>query len=174
MSSHRHIDANRRNLQFSGSPLGQPRTSEGQAVPSGRSRFSVLKSGIHPKAFVIPGEDPAALEAMIAGYDQEFAPTTSLQRFLVDSLIRADWLLQRFSRLEAALWAYHIEDARASASHPLDENAPLGDVYSRDYEPLDSIGCLIDSTERSYYRALARCIKDRRASGAALPEHGRS
>ena len=142
-------------------------------MPSGRSRFSVLKSGINAKAYVIPGEDPAELEAMIAGYDQEWAPTNCLQRFLVDSLIRADWLLQRFSRLESALWASHIEDARASASHPLDENAPLGDIYSRDYEPLDSIERLIDSTERSYYRALARCIKDRRASGAPVPEHER-
>jgi len=142
-------------------------------VPSGRSRFSVLKSGINPKTHVIPGEDPAQLEAMIAGYDQEWAPTNSLQRFLVDSLVRADWLLQRLSRLEAALWASHIEDARASASQPLDENAPLGDVYSRDSEPFDSLGGLIESTERSYYRALARCIKERRASGAPVPEHGR-
>ena len=85
MSSQRQIEANRRNSQLSTGP----RTAEGKAV----SRFNALKSGINSKAQVIPGEDPAELEAMTAGYHQDWAPTTYLERFLVDSLVRADWLL---------------------------------------------------------------------------------
>src|SRR5579872_7567728 len=97
MSTQHQIEANRRNSQLSTGP----RTPEGKAV----SRFNALKSGINAKAQVIPGEDPAELEAMSAGYHQEWSPATWLQRFLVDSLVRAEWLLQRLSRLEAQLWA---------------------------------------------------------------------
>jgi len=86
MSSKHHIEANRRNSQLSGSPLGHPRTPDGQAVPSGRSHLCILKSGINVKTQVIPGEDRAELEAMIAGYHQYWTPTNYIERFLVDSL----------------------------------------------------------------------------------------
>src|SRR4051812_27482757 len=82
MSTLSQIEANRRNSQLSTGP----RTPEGKAV----SRFNALKSGINAKAQVIPGEDPAELEAMTQGYHHDWAPTTYLERFLVDSLIRSD------------------------------------------------------------------------------------
>ena len=135
MSSHSDIEANRRNSQLS---------------PASRT----LKSAINPKALVILGEDPAELEAMTVGYHQEWQPTTYLERFLVDSLIRTDWLLQRLSRVEAELWAHDIENARTSVFHKLDLRAPVGDIYSRSYERFTRLQRRIDSTERSYYRAL--------------------
>ena len=148
MASQRQIEANRRNSQLSTGP----RTTEGKAA----SRFNALKSGINAKAQVLPGEDPAELEAMAAGYHQDWAPTTWLERFLVDSLIRADWLLQRLSRIEAQLWAFRMEEARKSMLDPLSESTPLGHMYYRLYEPLTHLQRRIDSTERSYYRALAQ------------------
>jgi len=60
-----------------------------------------------------------------------WAPTPYLQRFLVDSLANAEWLLHRASRLEAELWSHHIEDDRTSSFHKLNKDAPIGDVYSR-------------------------------------------
>jgi hypothetical protein len=139
MSSPSEIEANRRNSQISRGP----RTREGKPV----SRLNALKSGINAKAQVIPGEDPADLEAMAEGYHQEWAPTTHLERFLVDSLIRADWLLQRLSRLEAELWtAGQVPDPPS--------DTPLGDTYSRNLERFTRLQRWIDSTERSYHRAL--------------------
>lgn len=136
MSSPSQIEANRRNSQLSTGP----RTPEGKGV----SRFNALKSGINAKAQVIPGEDPADLEAMAEGYH---APTTQLERFLIDSLIRADWLLQRLARLEAQLWTVgQVPD--------LPSDAPLGNTYSRNLERFTVLQRRIDSTERSYYRAL--------------------
>src|SRR5581483_10075186 len=123
MSSQLQIEANRRNSQLSTGP----RTPEGKAV----SRFNALKSGINAKLQVIPGEDPAELEAMAAGYHNDWQPATYLERFLVDSLVRADWLLQRLSRLEAELWSHEIEDARKSVLSPLDEASPMGHIYTR-------------------------------------------
>jgi len=154
MSTLRQIEANRRNSQLSTGP----RTPEGKSV----SRFNALKSGINAKAQVIPGEDPAELEAMTAGYHQDWAPTTYLERFLVDSLVRADWLLQRLSRLEAELWAHQMEEARHSALNPLSEETPKGQIYSRGYERFTRLQRRIDSTERSYYRALTQLQRLRR------------
>lgn len=74
-----------------------------QEVETNRRASAVhaLKSGITAKAQVIPGEDPAELDAIAAAYHGDWQPATSLERFLIDSLVRADWLLQRFARVEA-------------------------------------------------------------------------
>jgi len=154
MSTLSQIEANRRNSQLSTGP----RTPEGKAV----SRFNALKSGVNAKAQVIPGEDPAELEAMTTGYHREWAPTTYLERFLVDSLVRADWLLQRLARLEAELWAHEMEEARKSVLNPLNEDAPMGQIYTRSYERFTRLQRRIDSTERSYYRALTQLQRLRR------------
>lgn len=148
MSTDRQIEANRRNSRLSTGP----RTLEGKAV----ARFNALKSGINSKAPIIPGEDPAELQAIITGYHQDWAPTTYLQRFLVDSLVQDEWLLHRLSRLEAEMWSHHIEDARTSSFHKLNEDAPIGDVYSRTYERFTRLQRRIDSTKRSYYHALTQ------------------
>jgi hypothetical protein len=148
MSSLRQIEANRRNsLRSTG-----PRTPEGKNI----ARLNALKSGINAKLQVIPGEDPAGLQAMADGYTHEWAPKTYLERFLVDSLVRADWLLQRLSRLEAELWTHEMEAARGLTFSKLDEDSPIGDVYSRNYDKFTRFQRRIDSTERSYYRALTQ------------------
>ena len=154
MSSPSQIEANRRYSQLSTGP----RTPEGKPV----SRLNALKSGINAKAQVIPGEDPADLEAMAEGYHQEWAPTTHLERFLVDSLIRADWLLQRLSRLEAELWTVGPVPDPPS-------DTPLGDTYSRNLERFTRLQRWIDSTERSYHRALKQLQRLKAARPIAPP-----
>jgi len=135
----------------------------------GPSRCHALKSGINAKVQVIPGEDPAELEAMAAGYHEDWQPTTYLERFLVDALIRAEWQLQRLARLEAELWANEMEKARAFTFSPLNEKAPIGDVYHRNCDRFTRLQRRIDSTERSYYRALNQ-LQRLRASRDAEPE----
>ena len=156
MATLNQIEANRRNSQLSTGP----RTPEGKSV----SRFNALKSGINAKAQVIPGEDPAELQAVTTGYHQDWQPATYLERFLVDSLIRAEWLLQRLSRLEAQLWA-----VGPVADQPSD--APLADTYARDLDRFTRLQRRIDSTERSYYRALNQLQRLRREAEypGALP-----
>ena len=61
-------------------------------------------SGIDAAAQVIPGEDPCQLEALAADYHRQFQPAGPLERFLVDSLVYADWQLRRLRRAEAQLW----------------------------------------------------------------------
>jgi len=155
MSSQLQIEANRRNSHLSTGP----RTPEGKAV----SRFNALKSGINAKAQVIPGDDPDELEAVASGYHREWAPTTYLERFLVDSLVRADWLLQRLSRLEAQLWTL-------GQPPDLHTNAPLAETYDRDLDRFTRLQRRIDSTERSFYRALTELRRLQDGAGApSLP-----
>jgi hypothetical protein len=56
------IDANRLNAEN----CTGPRSAEGKAV----SRFNALKSGLGAHSLIIPGEDPAALEALTSGYHE--------------------------------------------------------------------------------------------------------
>ena len=161
MSSERQIEANRRNSQSSTGP----RTPEGKAV----SRFNALKSGIHAKSQVIPGEDPAELEALAEGYHQEWVPTSNLECFLVDSLVRADWLLRRLSRVEAETWTFEVEEARKSVFSPLNEDAPLGQIYNRTDDRYTRLQRRMDSAERSYYRALTQLQRLRAGDRPAAP-----
>ena len=142
MSSLAQIQANRLNSQKSTGP----RSPEGKAV----SRCNALKSGIHARLQVIPGEDPAELEALAAGYHQQFQAATPLECFLVDALVHADWQLRRLHRVEAQLWASQI----AETDPP--EDAPLGHIYARALDTFTRLQRRIDSTERSYYRALTQ------------------
>ena len=139
------IEANRRNSQKSTGP----RSSEGKAI----SRFNALKSGVNAKSQVIPGEDASALEALAADYHQQFQPATPLECFLVDSLVNADWQLRRLRRVEAQLWGFHT-DAAKDETDGIDEDYPLGHVFQRGIDAFNRLQRRIDSTERSYYRAL--------------------
>jgi hypothetical protein len=100
MPTHNQNQANRLNAQESTGP----RSIEGDSV----SRFNGLKTGIDAQSQVIPGEDPAVLEALTLEYYDYFQPATAVERFLVDIMITADWQLRRLHKFEAQIW----EDAR--------------------------------------------------------------
>jgi len=108
------------------------------------SRFNALKTGITAKSMVIPGEDAAELESLAAEYHRQFPAVTALERFLVDALVSADWQLRRLRRVEAQLWSNELAEAEGS----------LGQVFSRGSRAFLLLQRRIDSTERSYYRAL--------------------
>lgn len=143
MSSPLQIEANRRNSQLSTGP----RTPEGKSI----SRFNALKSGVHAEAQVIPGEDPAELAALADAYRAQFQPSTPLDYYLVDTLIHADWQLRRLRRIEAQLWTSQLSEIK--------EDAALGHAYVNALDAFTRLQRRIDSTERSYYRALKQLLE---------------
>ncbi len=149
MSTLRQIEANRRNALKSTGPT----SPEGKAA----SRFNALQTGIHAQSQVIPGEDPAELQALADDYHRQFPPMTPLERFLVDALIHADWQLRRLRRLEAQLWTNQIKD-----------NPDLGQGYTRSIDVFTRLQRRIDAAERSYYRALQQL---QRQAVAPATEH---
>jgi hypothetical protein len=153
MASALQIQANRLNSQKSTGP----RSPEGKAAV----RFNALKSGIHANSGVIPGEDPVELEELARGYHEQFQPATPLECFLVDTLVQADWQLRRLHRVEAQLWAHQL-------SQTSDTDTPLGEIYCRALDTFTRLQRRIDSTGRSYYRALTQL--QRLPRDVALPE----
>jgi hypothetical protein len=143
MATQAQIDANRRNaLKSTG-----PRTEQGKST----SRWNALKTGIEAASVVIPGEDPAELEQLTAEYHQQFRPPSAVERFLVDSMIMAEWRLRRYRQIESQLWAESPSFADAFAG-----NTTIARLQRR-----------IDAAERSYHRALREL---RRLQTLAEPE----
>jgi hypothetical protein len=141
MPTLRQVEANRRNAQKSTGP----RTLGGKAA----SRFNALKTGVDAKAQVIPGENSADLEALAAEYHERFRPAAPEHRFLVDTLVNAEWQLRRLRKVEAQLWEYEMESAFS-----LSEHHPLGHVFSTNLNAFNRLQRRIDSAERTYLRAL--------------------
>ena len=150
-------EANRRNSQLSPGP----RTEQGMAG----SRFQALPSGIHVPDLIIPGEDPADLEHLIADYYREHPPLAATERFLVDSLVNAEWDLRRLRKAAAQFWHHRIKDAdKTSFGSGLDQECPLGQVFDRATETFHKLHRLLQAAERSHARALKDLQKLHRAA----------
>ena len=153
MSSQAQINANRLNSQKSTGPA----SPEGKAASS----LNALKSGIHAVSHIIPGEDPAALEALTAAFLLEFQPTGPNQLALVDTLIAAEWTQRRLRRIEAELWNSRDESLDPThaeiSDYPPNPTSPfpaLGHSYPDAIDPFLRIQRRIDGTNRLYLRTL--------------------
>jgi hypothetical protein len=152
MPTEAQINANRRNAQKSTGPT----SPEGKAISS----LNALKSGIDAWSHIIPGEDPAELEALTAAFMLHFRPADPNQLALVDTLISAEWIQRRLRRIEAQLWNYQIECLDKNLSHAdfidasIQHNSPLGHVFQDSLDPFTRLHRRIDSTNRMYLRTL--------------------
>src|SRR5258707_10007126 len=81
MSSQRQIEANRLNAQKSTGPT----TPEGRAAVS----LNSLKYGLYAETLILPGEDPAAFEAILARLDPEYQPATPTEQSFVSQIAMA-------------------------------------------------------------------------------------
>ncbi|HLI85609.1 MAG TPA: hypothetical protein VKV17_16970 [Bryobacteraceae bacterium] len=95
------------------------------------------------KSLVIPGEDPAELEALAESYRQQFQPVSPVEVALLDTLVTAEWELRRLRKIQPKLWS---EEAF------LDPDSTEAKRLARFYRRLDT-------TERSYHRALKELNK---------------
>ncbi|HUP03201.1 MAG TPA: hypothetical protein VMU19_04395, partial [Bryobacteraceae bacterium] len=135
MSSAAQINANRQNaLKSTG-----PRTDAGKNI----SRFNALKTGAEAKSLVIPGEDPAKLEALARAYQEELQPAGMVETFFVDNIIRADWERRRLTRIEAEYFQFQLTERRR---HAATEFPVFGSQMAQLLERR------IAATERSYFR----------------------
>ena len=150
MATPAQLAANRANAQSSTGP----RSVEGKSV----SRFNALKHGVDAASVALPGEDPAAYQAFADAYDQTYPIHTVMHRFLVDSLIRADWQKQRLQRLEADLLRKLLAETQgATLLDAVLSDSPAGKLLARTQRQ-------IAAHERAWFRAhrelvrLANCL----------------
>src|SRR5258707_14240936 len=151
MPTQAQINANRRNAQKSTGPT----SPQGKAASS----LNALKSGIDAWSHIIPGEDPAELEALTAAFVLHFRPADPNQLSLVDTLISAEWIQRRLRRIEAQLWNYQIECldidlTRAERSAGVQPKSPLGHAYRNAVDCFTRIQRRIAATNRMYLSTL--------------------
>ena len=141
MATDRQTEANRQNAQKSTGP----RTAEGKA----RSCMNHVTTGIDAQSAIIPGEDPAALLALIERYNNRFQPVTAEERHQVDILTRCEWQARRYARCEAETW-------RKSMESPIRRNDPnpMGYGYSLCPIAFSRLDRRVEVNERLYNRAL--------------------
>ena len=101
MPTARQLAANRANAQKSTGP----RTAEGKSTSS----QNALKSGIYSKSLLIPGEDPAELDALHDELYTHFAPANPDERNLLDLMITNQWTLRRLHACHTQMWTRATE-----------------------------------------------------------------
>lgn len=90
-------------------------------------RNNAYRHGMRSRSVVIPGEDRAAYERLLAEMKAEHQPNTKHELFLVRQMTDAQWRLERLKGIEAALF-----DAPARGRARL----PLADPYGTLLLPL--------------------------------------
>src|SRR5260370_8785851 len=110
MPTEAQINANRLNAQKSTGP----KTPEGKA----RSSLNALKSGIDAWSHIIPGEDPAELEALTAAFHQHYQPSDPIQLSLVDTLVSTEWIQRPLPPIQAQLCNYQLQSSENTLTHP--------------------------------------------------------
>ncbi len=76
--------------------MNDERASQGSA-----SRFNALKHGLTAKTPVLPGEDPAALQAKIDAYQAKYQTRDEIEGDLMEMAAMACWQFKRANRIEA-------------------------------------------------------------------------
>ena len=155
MPSEAQLSANRRNAKLSTGP----RTSAGRA----RSAMNACKSGIYAKSEIIPGEDPAELEALKARIYDSLQPSPE-EALLADQLIGADWQFRRLRRAEADMWNSSIKgdmEKNQKKGLPEDHDIYLRAIYdNKDF--FDRIYRYQASTARILNRSLETLLRIRK------------
>jgi hypothetical protein len=156
MATQAQINANRANaLKSTG-----PRSAEGKSA----SRFNALKHGIDAASIVIPGEDPADYDALVADYHRDFRPQSPSEAFHVDTMLRADWQKRRLQRVEADLHRTLLaETPGASLAAAFLSDSPAAKLLAR-------VQRQIAAFERTWYRANTELRRARQQSEAATDQ----
>jgi hypothetical protein len=155
MSTHRQIEANRRNAQKSTGPT----SVAGKAVSS----MNALKTGLHAKSLILSSEKLADLEQLIAEYYDRHAPASPEARLYLDELIHCEWLLRRYRAAETQMWQYQNE---TKYSGP--EKYPLGYSATQNPNTFSKLQYRVDSTRRAYQRSL-QALKQLQADAVPPP-----
>jgi hypothetical protein len=81
----------------------RPRGSTGPTTEQGKntSRWNSFKHGLYARQLVLPGEDPAELDALRAALRAEHQPATETEEILVNEIAEQFWRLRRMRHFEA-------------------------------------------------------------------------
>jgi hypothetical protein len=96
MSSAAQFAANQANARLSTGPISE----NGKAISSHNN----LRHGFRSQTVLLPGDDPAAYEALLADLTEYYAPQELIETRFVREMTDADWRLRRLrEHLESAI-----------------------------------------------------------------------
>ena len=104
---------------------------------------------VHAESLVLPNENVADLEALIADFYQRFQPATPEARSFLDELIYCEWILRRLRIAETQLWQESVDDIYRDPP-----TYPLGKAASQNSRAFTKLQYRLDATRRARLRAL--------------------
>ena len=141
--------------------------SHGPTSEAGRRRSSqnALKHGFSAETIVLPTEDSAEFNQLLAAYTNQFLPNGPVELDLVHQMVAAKWRLRRLSTIETQLFAKAIarEEERAADrdEEQLTPTESLAEAFSSlaNSPDLAFLHRTESRLERSYSRALRNLLQ---------------
>jgi hypothetical protein len=95
--------------------------SRGPITESGRARSSqnALTHGLTSQTIVLPSEDPAEFDALLAAYTGHLQPSGPIELDLVHEMAAAKWRLNRIALIETQLFTDAIDHVEEYSDDPL-------------------------------------------------------
>ncbi|MHA1597157.1 MAG: hypothetical protein ACTSV1_00400 [Alphaproteobacteria bacterium] len=144
MTTPAQIAANRRNAALSTGPTG----------PGGKQRasYNSLRHGLYARDVVLPGEDRAAYDGLLASLIADLKPLGPIEDGLVERMARLWWRLGRSSAIEAGLLNPDWQgDTQGTGGGPLIDTFR---VAIDETPTLDQLGRYEGRLERAFTRTL--------------------
>ncbi len=132
MATPAQVEANRANALL----------STGPSTPEGKLKCShnALKTGLTGRTIVLPTDDIAAYQKLVAQINSKFQPETDYEKHLVQGVADTEWRLLRIPTLEAGLYSIGRNELAGEFASETDPGtraamieAQIFRVYKRDF-----------------------------------------
>ena len=111
-ASEAQLAANRANAQSSSGP----KTEQGKLVSS----HNALKTGLTGRTIVLPTDDVAAYQTLVALINKKFNPANDIEQHLTQTIADTEWRLLRIPTLESGFYALGRHELAADCAHEPD------------------------------------------------------
>ena len=135
MATESQVAANRANAQLSTGPT----SSEGKL----KSSHNALKTGLTGRTVVLPTDDVAAYQKLVAVMREKYAPVDDYESHLVQTIADTEWRLLRVPTIEAGYYALGRHELAAECTHESDPQvraamleALIARTYKKDFNNL--------------------------------------
>jgi len=134
------------------------RTAELTTAPRADELSGTLTSGLDSESQAVLGETREEFALLQAQYYERFRPTTPEERFQLDTMIRHEWSLRRFFRVEAQLWEYHTVRAERGTG------VELGEAFTKANAIFMRLQRRISASEKAHKEAMAELKRLKQSS----------
>jgi hypothetical protein len=157
-----------------GAKSAGPRTPQGKAASARNS----LTHGLRAKAVVLPSESRQEFRSLLDAYLAHFAPSTPVERDLVETMAAARWRLRRIQTIETHLFSLEVLRCSEDVDNEFTNPKP-GHYLAFAFQKMGDYGRVLQllpryeaSLNRTYQGALRQLQTLQSAGGRAFPHSG--